>query len=228
MGEMKIFVLVCMLFLVYGADESIPKPTAADGPEFVEVEGERSPDDIDQELEAVYAVNQSEPLNLDEADEDISETDIDPNEDYSDEDEELVEFEVSPGDSENHTAVFAKNDKAPVDFDALREAEPEMIEEKATLSAGEEVDGAAVYAKNESAPINFDEAAPVDIKEFVEGKLPEDDTEKHEAIFEDDDDQVEDVEDLDTDMIQEEGEDSPKEEKPEYATDELPPLDLNE
>merc|ERR1712233_96815 len=185
-----------------------------------------SPGDV--ELEAVYAVNQSEPLNLDEADEDVSETDIDPNEDYSDEGEELVEFEVSPGDVENHTAVFAKNDKAPVDFDALREAEPVMVEEKATLSAGEEVDGAAVYAKNESAPINFDEAAPVDIKEFVEGKLPEDDTEKHEAIFEDDDDQVEDVEDLDTDMIQEEGEDSPKEEKPEYATDELPPLDLNE
>merc|ERR1712130_807366 len=139
MGEMKIFVLVCMLFLVYGADESIPKPTAADGPEFVEVEGERSPDDIDQELEAVYAVNQSEPLNLDEADEDISETDIDPNEDYSDEDEELVEGELVEGDHGGENATFFKSDKAPIDFDALREAEPEMVEEKATLAAGEEV-----------------------------------------------------------------------------------------
>merc|ERR1712233_309010 len=157
-----------------------------DGPEFVEVEGVRAPGDV--ELEAVYAVNQSEPLNLDEADEDISETDIDPSEDYSDEDEELVEFEVSPGDVENHTAVFAKNDKGPVDFDALREAEPAMVEEKATLSAGEEVDGVAVYAKNVSAPINF-----------------------------------EDAEDVDSEMIQEG--DFPKEEKPEYATGELPPVD---
>merc|ERR1712130_227139 len=217
--------LACMLFVVFGANETIPKPTAADGPEFVEVEGVRAPGDV--ELEAVYAVNQSEPLNLDEADEDISETDIDPSEDYSDEDEELVEFEVSPGDVENHTAVFAKNDKGPVDFDALREAEPAMVEEKATLSAGEEVDGVAVYAKNVSAPINFDEAVPVDVKEFVEGKLPEDDTEKHEAIFfEQDDEQVEDVEDVDSEMIQEG--DFPKEEKPEYATGELPPFDLNE
>merc|ERR1712025_666746 len=113
---MKLFALVCMLFVVYAIDEAIPKPTAEDGPEFVEVEGERSPDDIDQELEAVYAVNQSEPLNLDETDEDVSETDIDPNENYSDDDEEIVQTEVSPGDVENHTAVFAKSDKAPVDF----------------------------------------------------------------------------------------------------------------
>merc|ERR1712025_660209 len=184
-----------------------------------------------QELEAVYAVNQSEPLNLDETDEDVSETDIDPNENYSDDDEEIVQTGVSPGDVENHTAVFAKSDKAPVDFDALLEVEPEMVEEKDTLSEGDDGDHVAIYAKNVSAPINFDEVAPVEPKELVEveGKLPEDDTEKHEAIFED----IDEVEEVDTDMVEEETEDESREDddvemEAEYATGELAPLDFNE
>merc|ERR1712130_1077685 len=117
---------------------------------------------------------------------------------------------LSPEDDGGENATFFKSEKAPIDFDALREAELEMVQENVTLSA--------------------DEAAPVDVKEFVEGKLPEDDTEKHEAIFfEQGDEQVEDVEDVedvDSEMIQEG--DFPKEEKPEYATGELPPLKLDE
>merc|ERR1711860_445596 len=121
-------------------------------------------------------------------------------------------------------ATFFKSDKAPIDFEALQEAdEPEMVEDKLTT----EDDGGsdAVYAKNESAPINFDEAAPVEAKELVEveGMLPEDDTEKHEAVFEDDEEVV------DADMVQEtEDESSEEAEEAEYATGELPPADLNE
>merc|ERR1712130_976445 len=215
MGEMKIFVLVCMLFVVYGADESIPKPTAADGPEFVEVEGERSPDDIDQELEAVYAVNQSEPLNLDETDEDISDTDIDLDESYEDVDEELVEGELSPEDDGGETATIFKSEKAPIDFESLNEAEPKMVEEKDVLGDGQEVDGSAVYAKNVSAPINFDEAAPVKAEELVEIEG---------------DDQVEEFGDDGPAMVEEGvmATGDIKEGKAEYATGELPPLDLNE
>merc|ERR1712049_30355 len=125
-------------------------------------------------------------------------------------------------------ATFFKSDKAPIDFEALQEAdEPEMVEDKLTT----EDDGGsdAVYAKNESAPINFDKAAPVEAKELVEveGKLPEDDTEKHEAVFEDDHEEV------DTDMVEEETEDdsseeAEKSEEAEYATGESPPIDFTE
>merc|ERR1711860_422895 len=157
-----------------------------------------SPEDVNQELEAVFAVNQSEPLNLDETDEDVSETDIDPNESYEDEeDEELVEVEVSPGDVEKHEAVFAKSDKAPVDFDALLEAEPEMVEEKDGLSEDDDGDHVAVHAKNVSAPINFDEAAEVEAKELVEEETEDDSSEEAE-----------------------------KSEEAEYATGESPPIDF--
>merc|ERR1712088_878795 len=110
--------------------------------------------------------------------------------------------------------VFAKSDKAPVDFDALLEAEPEMVEEKDGLSEDDDGDHVAVYAKNVSAPITFDE-------------LPEDDTEKHEAVFEDDHEEV------DTDMVEEETEDdsseeAEKSEEAEYATGESPPIDFTE
>merc|ERR1719192_335268 len=223
------FLLICMFFVVYGSDilkpvdqilESIPKPTAEDGPELVEVEDERAPGDI--ELEAVYAVNQSEPLNLDET-EDISETDIDFDESYEDEEYEvLVEGELSPEDDGGSDPVYAKNESAPIDF------ESEMVEEKDASVEGElspEDNGGSdpEYASNVSSPIDFD-AAPVEPKQMVEveGKLPEDDTEKHEAIFEEDED--EEIEDVDTDMVETEGESSDVDEKEaEYATGELPP-----
>merc|ERR1712233_4458 len=167
--------------------------------------------------------------NLDETDEDISDTDIDLDESY--EDEELVEGELSPEDDGGETATIFKSEKAPIDFESLNEAEPKMVEEKDVLGDGQEVDGSAVYAKNVLAPINFDEAAPVKAEELVEieGKLPEDDTEKHEAIFEGDD-QVEEFGDDGPAMVEEGvmATGDIKEGKAEYATGELPPLDLNE
>merc|ERR1712130_856510 len=105
-----------------GAEESIPEPTPADGPEMVEVEGERSPYDIDQELEPVYAVNQSDPLDLDETEEDF--------------DEEFVEGELAPGDNGGEGEIFFNSSVAPVDFDD--EAESTMVEKNVELSPGEE------------------------------------------------------------------------------------------
>jgi len=146
----------------------------------------------------------------------------------------FAEEPLAPGDTGGSEAVFAKNELPPFDWQPLPEPAADkaeaLVEVKAEPSPGDvEKHDAEYYEEfkvDEEQDTEEEEEEEGELVE-VEGKLAEDDTEKHEEIFDDDEETVDDYEGL----VEEDGE-LPSDDKGDHEfkepKDQDEPINLNE